>query len=79
MNIAPSLDARTTTLPDGLPDSRRQDVGVQEEDATDAERRQRRLRDPDVPDRLQEIREAIAHEPTSSGITAEELPEFLRE
>ena len=54
-------------------------MGVREEDATDEERRQRRLQDPDVQKRLQEIRKSIARGEDAPGVTAEELPEFLRE
>ena len=48
-------------------------------DLTDEERRQRRLQDPEVQERLREIRETINHGPSGSGIDAEELPDFLRE
>lgn len=54
-------------------------MGVREEDAIDEERRQRRLQNPEVQKRLQEIRESIARGEKGPGVTAEELPEFLRE
>ena len=54
-------------------------IGVREDDATDEERRQRRLQDPDVLKRLEEIFESSARGEDGPGVTAEELPEFLRE
>jgi hypothetical protein len=45
-----------------------------------SERRKERLRDPAVQERLRQIHEQIdAAEPLSSGISEEELPDFLRE
>jgi hypothetical protein len=48
------------------------------EDA-DEERRQRRLQDPEVQQRLHDIREAIGHGPTNRVVHPEELPDFLGE
>ena len=45
-----------------------------------SDRRKERLRDPDVQERLRQIHEQIdAGEPLSSGISGEELPDFLGE
>ena len=45
---------------------------------TDEERQQRQLRDPEVKERLREIREMIDQGSSGPGINAVELPDFLR-
>ncbi len=51
-----------------------------EETSSDKELRRRRLQDPGVRARVQEILDQMERgEPLSPGITAEELPDFLRE
>ena len=53
-------------------------ANVREE--TDAARRQRRLQDPEVQKRIREIQDEVkGGKNPGPGITAEELPDFLRE